>query len=267
MISFGPTPEGILLDEWQRQFERNGESPVIPAATVVVLRDGVDGAESLMLRRNSSIAFGGMWVFPGGRIDPEDYDSSGDLLAAARNAAVREAHEEASLALEPGQLVHFSFWIPPPITPKRFATWFFAAHAPANEVTVDEGEIVHHEWMTPADAMRRRDAGEIELAPPTWVTLHTLSTIGQNGRNSDSGRRSHDPQCDAQGLVAADLLAELDRCDPRNYETRIGLGPQGPVSMWHGDAGYETGDPSVAGPRHRLEMAKDGFRYQESLHT
>ena len=32
------------------------------------------GVETLMLRRNSKLAFaGGAWVFPGGRIDPEDY--------------------------------------------------------------------------------------------------------------------------------------------------------------------------------------------------
>ena len=48
--------------------------PAIPAATVVLLRDGADGVETLMLRRDSKLAFaGGAWVFPGGRIDPEDY--------------------------------------------------------------------------------------------------------------------------------------------------------------------------------------------------
>ena len=39
------------------------------AATVVLLRDGAGGLETLLLRRNSRIAFGGMWVFPGGRVD------------------------------------------------------------------------------------------------------------------------------------------------------------------------------------------------------
>ena len=50
-------------------------NPAIPAATVILLRD-IDGdgkPEVLMLRKNSKIAFGGMWVFPGGRIDPEDF--------------------------------------------------------------------------------------------------------------------------------------------------------------------------------------------------
>ena len=158
--------EVLLFDEWRRQFERDGEAQAIPAATVVVLRDGPGGMESLMLRKNSRIAFGGMWVFPGGRIDDADHDGTGDLIAAARNAAAREAHEEATVVLAPEQLVHFSYWIPPPIAPKRFATWFFAAEAPDGEVAIDEGEITHHEWMTAADAMCRRDAGRGRVDRP-----------------------------------------------------------------------------------------------------
>ena len=50
----------------------------IPAATVVLLRDGDDGVETLMLRRDTNLAFaGGAWVFPGGRIDPDDYPEGG----------------------------------------------------------------------------------------------------------------------------------------------------------------------------------------------
>ena len=234
--------ETLLFEQWREQFERDGEASAIPAATVVVLRDGPAGPESLMLRKNSRLAFGGMWVFPGGRIDDGDYDSAGDLITAARNAAVREAHEEASIVLDAASLVHFSFWLPPPITPKRFATWFFAARAPATEVAVDDGEITHHEWMTPAGAIRRRAAGEIELIAPTWVTLHTLSGYS----------------------TVADALDGLSRRRPRRYETRLGTGEHGPVSMWHGDAGFATGDPSLPGPRHRLEMTPDGYRFDES---
>ena len=237
--------EMLLFEEWREQFERDGEAPAIPAATVVVLRDGPEGVESLMLRKNSRIAFGGMWVFPGGRIDDDDYDSSGDMITAARNAAAREAREEAAISLDAASLVHFSYWMPPPIAPKRFATWFFAAEAPAEEVRIDDGEITHHEWMTPAGAMQRRDAGEIELIAPTWVTLHTLGGYS----------------------TVAGALDGLGRRRPRRYEPRLGTGEHGPVSMWYGDAGYATGDASVPGPRHRLEMTPDGYLFDESGYT
>ena len=150
--------------------------PIVAAATVILLRDGPDGLETLMLRRDSRLAFaGGMWVFPGGRVDPGDFaGDETDVVAAGRNAAVREAAEEAGLVVAIESFVPFAHWTPPPEAPKRFSTWFFVAPAPAGAVTIDDGEIHEHMWVAPADALRRRDAREIELAPPTWVTLHTL---------------------------------------------------------------------------------------------
>src|SRR3546814_2093543 len=72
--------------------------PAIPAATVVLLRDGDEGLETLMLHRTSQVAFGGMWVFPGGRVDPEDRrHEDPDEEAAARRAAAREAKEECDM--------------------------------------------------------------------------------------------------------------------------------------------------------------------------
>jgi 8-oxo-dGTP pyrophosphatase MutT (NUDIX family) len=47
-------------------------APPEPAATVVPLRDGPAGLEVLMLRRSGRGAFGGMWVFPGGKVESED---------------------------------------------------------------------------------------------------------------------------------------------------------------------------------------------------
>ena len=76
----------------------DAHDPAVPAATVVLLRDTTDGVETLMLRRDTELAFaGGAWVFPGGRIDPEDFpegtnaDDPAAVLRAAHNAAAREA--------------------------------------------------------------------------------------------------------------------------------------------------------------------------------
>jgi 8-oxo-dGTP pyrophosphatase MutT (NUDIX family) len=217
-----------------------------PAATVVVVRDGPDGPEVLMLRRNSKLVFGGMWVFPGGRVDPGDADPAdpGGVLAAARRAAVRETEEEAGLHLDAAALVPLSHWIPPAQAPRRYATWFFLAPAPlADLVTIDGGEIHEHGWLRPADALAQHASGHIELAPPTWMTLQTL----------------------AGAASVADALAEAGARDPVRFATHMAVSDSGPVALWHGDAGYRDGDVSRPGARHRLWMRPGGWRYEATL--
>ena len=65
-----------------------------------------------------------------------------------------------------------------PSAPRRFATWFFVARASAGEVVVDGGEIHEHEWLPAREVLARRDRGEVDLAPPTWMTLHDLAQHG-----------------------------------------------------------------------------------------
>ena len=112
-------------------YEGGGSTDAELAATVTLLRDGEAGLETLMLRRNSKIAFGGMSVFPGGRIDPGDWEglSPEDELGAARRAAVREAFEECGLRVDADSVLPFSHWTPPLVHMRRFITWFFAARA------------------------------------------------------------------------------------------------------------------------------------------
>jgi 8-oxo-dGTP pyrophosphatase MutT (NUDIX family) len=236
------------------------EHPLIPAATVVLLRDGDEGVEALMLRRNSKLEFaGGMWVFPGGRIDTADYveeliDAAGSdvppterspaaMLAAAKRAAVREAKEEAGLDVDQESMVWFAHWTPPGLSPKRFSTWFFAARAPEGEIAIDGGEIHAHAWMTPRGAQRRRDALEIELSPPTWITLSHLAAFD----------------------TVDDVLSAFTGADPCYFATRIAMIDDGVVALYDGDAGYETSDASASGRRHRLSMARDRWRYENEI--
>jgi 8-oxo-dGTP pyrophosphatase MutT (NUDIX family) len=229
--------------DWMRR-EADSGSPMVPAATVVLLRDAPDhgGLEVLMLRRNAAVEFaGGMWVFPGGRIDPEDHDGAADLLEAARNASVREAHEEAGQVVDVDSLVWFAHWCPPPNAPKRFATFFFACRALADEVTIDGSEIHDHEWMTPVAALERQRAKEVQLAPPTWITLHYL--------------------CRA-GTVDAALAAFAAR-EPRFYETRMAKDDHYLYFLWQGDAAYPDRPVDTPGPRHRVVVRDDGWELDD----
>lgn len=235
-------------------------TPAIPAATVILLRDEPGGPSTLMLRRNPRGAFGGMWVFPGGRVEPEDHGEPGadqdnteqdntegteqaKTEAVMRRAAVREAVEECGLLLEPHELTPFSRWLPPSTTPRRFDTWFFVARAADGDVVVDGQEIHDHAWLRPAEVLELRHRGEVDLAPPTFVTLHDLSTV-------DS----------VEGAVA---LARQRRPVPF-YQSRFADHDGDQVLLWHGDAGYELGDTRAEGPRHRLWMWSDGWIYERS---
>lgn len=213
----------------------------VPAATVVVLRDGSAGLEVLLLRRDRGLSFAaGNWVFPGGRIDPEDHrGDAGDLESAARVAAVREASEEAGLTLDPAGLRRWSHWTPPPESPKRFSTAFFVAGLPDGdaEIVIDDGEIREHRWERPRDMLDRRDAGEVNLTPPTVITLHQLL-----------------PHDDVDSALSADRPVE-------HFATRIAVRDDVIVAMYHGDAGYETGDADAGDPHHRLLMGAGPWRY------
>jgi 8-oxo-dGTP pyrophosphatase MutT (NUDIX family) len=151
-----------------------------PAATVVLLRDGETGLEVLLGRRASKLAFhGGAWVFPGGRIDPEDYaDDPTDVVGAARRGAVREAMEEAGVEVDPDALVHLSNWTTPDISPKRFATWFFVGPVAGGTAVADGAETDKLQWFRPQEALDARARGEIELAPPQYVSLLDLLPFG-----------------------------------------------------------------------------------------
>jgi len=83
----------------------------IPAATIIIFRTSPNGGspEVLMTVRSRTMAFaGGMAVFPGGRVDPADFElgqsvaNSADITAeeaAHQIAAIRETLEETGPAL------------------------------------------------------------------------------------------------------------------------------------------------------------------------
>jgi 8-oxo-dGTP pyrophosphatase MutT (NUDIX family) len=74
-----------------------------PAATLMLIRDGVDGMEVLMLRRNPDSLFAAdAWVFPGGAVDPSDGD-----LAPTGVLGPTDDDASATIGVPSGGLAYF----------------------------------------------------------------------------------------------------------------------------------------------------------------
>jgi 8-oxo-dGTP pyrophosphatase MutT (NUDIX family) len=119
-IPLPPVPLPDRLVDLAREFEDGRQVPVEPrnAATVILMRPSGSGPEVYYLRRQVSMDFaGGMCVYPGGGVDPRDFDASvawagpsPDSWAARLGcdeetaralvcAAVRETFEESGVLL------------------------------------------------------------------------------------------------------------------------------------------------------------------------
>ena len=152
-----------------------------PAASVVLLRRGGKHSqralEVLLLKRTESARFmPGVWVFPGGAVDPGD----GESEAGHRACAMRELDEEAGIALPAEQeLVLFSRWVTPEVISRRFDAWFFLALAPAHAPPRSDGvETTEAGWFEPQAALDAQAEGEMALAFPTLKQLESLLLFG-----------------------------------------------------------------------------------------
>jgi 8-oxo-dGTP pyrophosphatase MutT (NUDIX family) len=214
------------------------ETPTL-SATVVVARDARDGLEVLLLERNTGK---NVWVFPGGKLDAADGPThwAEGWEPAGRQAAVREAREEAGIELEADSLVTLARWVTPDVSPRRFDTLFFLAGFPADApVRVDGSEIASHRWFSPRAALAAHHAAEIQLAPPTFVSVTWL---------------------EAHANVAA--AASAFAAEPTLvFRPQICRREEDVCMLYPGDAGYEARDPELAGPRHRCVMGAAGLRY------
>lgn len=235
------------------------DDPDVPVAgTVVLLRDGGDGPEALMIERPDHGSFAAAWVFPGGKVETSDRAGAGPDASereVARVAAVRETAEEVALGVEVDALVPLSCWDPPPGIPRRIRTWFFVARAPDAVPVLAPGEAVAAAWLRPAEVLRRHGGGALTLYPPTWVTLHGLAALA-----------SRPPGISASGLPASssvdDLLALVRGAGVRAFASVVRRAQDGPLFLWQEDAAYDgLGALDAPGPRHRLQTGALPWTY------
>lgn len=172
------------------------------AATVMLVRDGTDGLEVFMLRRNLASDFvGGAYVFPGGAVDDDDRHENLDAVCCGRSdleasqqlgfergglafwvAAIRECFEEAGVLLaydEHGDIVRLD----DPAVARRFAEHREAVDRGRRrlvevcdrerlQLAVDRIYYFSH-WITPEGAPRRYDTRFfVARAPDAQEPLH-----------------------------------------------------------------------------------------------
>ncbi|MDI6024196.1 NUDIX domain-containing protein [Leucobacter sp. UT-8R-CII-1-4] len=204
-----------------------------PAATIVLLREGADGLEAFLMRRQTSMAFAaGMYVFPGGGVHKADreelpwigpdsawfaerFHSSVEVAHEMVVAAARETFEETGvllagpdahsvvsdtgvyhearaalerheftfaeflhaeqLMLRADLLAPWAHWITPAFEPRRFDTCFFVALVPeGQQIESVSGEADRSEWVSLREALRRVEAREAMMMPPTKVVCAEL---------------------------------------------------------------------------------------------
>ena len=95
--------------------------------------------------------------------------------------------------------------------------------------------------MRPEKALAAQKAGEIELPPPTFVSITKLAAF----------------------QTVDEALSRLAEREPEVFFPRIQKVSGGACCLYRGDAGYETEDPDAPGARHRLWMLKSGWRYEQ----
>lgn len=178
----------------------------LPAATVILLREGADGLETYLLRRAATMAFAPlMHVFPGGRVDRQDHVADVRLLgadvehlahrgstdpagiASLYACAVRETAEETgvvlaatgdggTLVIDVTRLPIIDHWVTPDTESHRYDVRFFIAALPQGQearLATTEADVAM--WVTPAFALREFALGRLALLPPTEATLRHIA--------------------------------------------------------------------------------------------
>ena len=157
----------------------NSDTPhadAIPAAVIILMRDGSSGMEILILRKASGKHFAsGALVFPGGKVADADIAFTGDI-GETRNtgsvlkiAAIREMYEECGIALAraPGNGSFLDS-----ITVRKYQAAY--ASAPLLELATlvplslaADSLIRFAHWITPPSRPKRFDTHFfVAIAPP-----------------------------------------------------------------------------------------------------
>jgi 8-oxo-dGTP pyrophosphatase MutT (NUDIX family) len=145
LIRLAPEVPAAMVERAARWTRDSVPSIAVPAASVILLRDGEAGLETYLLHRHARMAFApSMVVFPGGRVDEVDASDGGDPI---RRCALRETSEETGVVLTETGLLPWAHWITPEIEPRRFDTTFFVAAMPDDQEAADISGETESGWQ------------------------------------------------------------------------------------------------------------------------
>lgn len=103
-----------------------------------------------------------------------------DRVALAEGAvSLAEVLGRRGLGVRADLLRPWAHWVTPEFEKRRFDTRFFVAALPDRQRARDlGGEADQAHWVSPQEALRRNDAGEALLLPPTRICLEELAEAG-----------------------------------------------------------------------------------------
>lgn len=209
-----------------------------PAATLIPIRDGENGIEVLMLKRQKRSSFlPNVWVFPGGALDDEDQQDN--IWASAAAAAVRETQEEAGFDFQEESLIPFSRWIAPKEAKKRFDTYFFLAQTQQDKPTLQLDEVTDSQWITPRLALKQHHNHQLSIIPPTMVSLSWLSHFHS----------------------AEQTINFFKQKTAFTFAPKVCFQGSDTLMLYPGDCAFDSEDLSLNGERHRCLLKAQAWHY------
>lgn len=206
---------GGVVDEadhdprWTRRLlGADGLSDERRACVVAALRECVEEAGLWLARR------GDVPITLAAEVDRAHFDALRRQVDGGERTLLDIADAD-DLTFDAAELRRFAWWVTPAVESRRYDTHFYAALAPPEQRADHDGrELTDAAWMTPTTAIARWEAGEIMLAPPTWMVLRELVAMPD----------------------AAAAMTWARAAIPRRLEPIITLGEDGPLLLLPGHA-------------------------------
>ncbi|MGE5200849.1 MAG: NUDIX hydrolase [Acidobacteriota bacterium] len=245
----------------------------VPAATLLLLRDGAEGLEVLMCVRHDAAGFAaGAMVFPGGKTAAEDLlllecaSNPAGLDAGAlvfRIAAIRESFEECGVLLarahgDDALLSHEA--LAASIERIKDVSDFGAFVARARVVLATDLLVPFAHWITPVDQPKRFDT-HFFLAPAPgdqmakhdgreavetrWITPAGAVAAADRGELKLVFATRANLLRLGRSRTVADALETARHARIVTVEPKLAETPQGPVFRIPADAGYEVTETPV----------------------